>query len=144
MFDTSKWYAKIFATKCFEMDSCRVSNTPILAKTGVGHSQTGIVCLKSGRDFCTGGRNMPRIWGRLLHGWQKRASDLGQTFARGVETCPRFGGRFCTGGRNVPQIWGRLLHGGQKRASDLGQTLPGGNFMPEIQFILYPGGGNHA
>ena len=88
---------------------------------------TNKVCLRFGADFCTGGINVPRIWGKILHGWQKRASDLGQTSARGVEICLGFGSDFCTGGRNVPEIPFRFY--------------PGGIFMPEIRFILYPGGG---
>ena len=58
-----------------------------------------------------------------MHGVQKSASDLGEDFARGAETCLRFGGRFCMGCRNVPEIWGKVLHGVHKRASDLGQTF---------------------
>ena len=39
-------------------------------------------CLRFGGTFCTGCINVPQIWGRLLHGVHKRASVLGQTFAR--------------------------------------------------------------
>ena len=134
MFDTSKWYAKIFATKCFEMDSCRVSNTPILAKTGVGHSQIGIVCLRFGGRFCTGGRNVPQIWGRLLPGGWKRALDSVQTFPRGAETCLRFGTDFCTGGRNVSQIQGRLYPVGISCPRFSSYFTPVGEIMPEFRF----------
>ena len=62
-----------------------------------------------------GCRNVTQIWGKVLHGVQKRVSVLGEDFAWGAETCLRFGGRFCMGCINVPQIQGRLLHGVHKR-----------------------------
>ena len=31
-----------------------------------------------------GCKNMPQIWGKVLHGVQKRASDLGEDFAWGA------------------------------------------------------------
>ena len=74
-------------------------------------------------------KSLTRIYGRLLHGWQKRAPDLGEDFARGAETCLSFGTDFCTGCRNVPEI--RFI------------LLPGGRNVPEIRFGLYPSGGNY-
>ena len=58
-----------------------------------------------------------------MHRVQKRASDLGEGFAWGAETCLRFRTDLCMGCINAPQIWGRLMHGGQKRAPDSGQTF---------------------
>ena len=69
---------------------------------------------------------MPKNWGITLQGLQKRASDLGEDFARVAKTCLSFGGRFCTGCINVPQIWGKILHGVHKRASDLGDDFARG------------------
>ena len=45
---------------------------------------------------------MPEIQGGFMHRGQKRAPDLGQTYAQGAETCLRFRADFCTGGRNMP------------------------------------------
>ena len=64
---------------------------------------------------------MPQIWGKILHGVQKHASDLGEDFAWGAETCLRIGGRFCTVCINMPQNWGKVLHGVHKCASVLGE-----------------------
>ena len=46
-------------------------------------------------DLYTGCKNMPQIWGRLMHGVQKHASDSRQTYARGAKTCLRFKADFC-------------------------------------------------
>ena len=73
-----------------------------------------------------GCKNMPQNWGKIMQGWHKHASDLGEGFAWGAKMCLRFGGRFCMGCRNVPQIWGKILHGVQKRASVLGETFARG------------------
>ena len=98
---------------------------------------------------------MPQIRGRPHPGGQKHASDPGQTYARGAETCPRFGADFTPVGRNVPEIRSRLHPGGQKRARDSGQTYArgaetcprfradlctGGRDVPQIRGRLHPGG----
>ena len=57
-----------------------------------------------------------------MHEGQKHASDPGQTYARGVETCLRSWADLCTVCRNVPQTQGISMHGRQKHASDSGQT----------------------
>ena len=87
------------------------------------HSKTSKTCLKTGGRLCMVCINVPEIWGKILHGWHKHASVLGEDFARGAETCLSFGGRFCMGCINVPQIWGKILHGVHKHASDLGETF---------------------
>ena len=58
-----------------------------------------------------------------MHGGQKHASDSGDNYALGAETCLRSGGHLCTVGRNPPQIQGISLHGVHKRVSNLGQTF---------------------
>ena len=57
-----------------------------------------------------------------MHGVQKHASDSGDNYALGAETCLRSGGHLCTVGRNPPQIQGISMHGGQKRVSDSRHT----------------------
>ena len=70
-----------------------------------------------------GCKNVPEFWGKILHGVQNCASELGEDFAWGAKMCLRFGGRFCTVCINVPQFWGKILQGVHKRASVLGQTF---------------------
>ena len=69
-----------------------------------------------------GCKNVPQIWGKILHGVHKHAPVLGEVFARGAKTCLSFGRRFCMGCKNVPQIWGRLLHGVHKSLPVLRQV----------------------
>ena len=59
-----------------------------------------------------GGGKRARNSGRLLHGVQNLARDLVWTFARVAKPSPRFSSDFCTGGKTVPEIRFGLLHGG--------------------------------
>ena len=49
-------------------------------------------------------KNQPQIRGRPMPGVQKPASDSGDIYARGAETCLRFKGHLCPGCRDMPQI----------------------------------------
>ena len=61
-----------------------------------------------------GGGKCARNSGRLLHGVQNLARDLVWTFARVAKPCLRFGLDFCTGCKTFPEIQGRLLQGGKR------------------------------
>ena len=51
------------------------------------------------------GRNiLPQIQGIFMHGGQNHAPDTGQTYARGVETCPRFRADFSGVGMTCPSF----------------------------------------
>ncbi len=48
---------------------------------GEGFAWGAKTCLRFGGTFCMGCKNVPQIWGNILHEVHKRASDLGEDFA---------------------------------------------------------------
>ena len=57
----------------------------ICSRFGADFSGVGIVCPSFGADLCTGGRNVPQIQGRLMHGGQKHEPDSRDIYAQGAE-----------------------------------------------------------
>ena len=59
--------------------------------SGQSYAQGAETFLRFGVYLCTGYRNLPQIWGILMHRVQKPSSDSGHNYAQGEETCLRFG-----------------------------------------------------
>ena len=103
-------------------------------------------------------KNQPQIRGRPMPGVQKPASDSGDIYARGAETCLRFKGHLCPGCRDMPQIQGTFMPGVQKHDPDSrdiyawdaetrlrfkGHLCPGGRNQNQIQGIFMHGVQRH-